>query len=122
VAVVAVANPWALVKPWAALVVTRRVVESGFWPARTCWVLRSDGQVGLRQFGQWAGPSKRLKILFPIFQLLQAWKIQKLHFLLSKNFQTFPGVDKFKSNNFPFRKNFKIPTEFVLKIQEAKQC
>jgi hypothetical protein len=51
------------------------------------WALASLG--GGPVLWQWAGPSKRLKIFFPIFQLLQE-NTKGAHPVI-QNFQTLPG-------------------------------
>jgi hypothetical protein len=64
----------------------------------------------------WARPKTKLKYSFSNISTSSSFKIQNLHFLFTKIFQTLPGVDQFKRNNFSFGEDFKFQTDFQLKI------
>jgi hypothetical protein len=59
--------------------------------------------------------------IFPITKLIQTKNHEKGTSLVPKLSYFCNMEDKFKGNNFPFWHKFKFPTEFELKIQEAKQ-
>jgi hypothetical protein len=96
---------------------------------------RSEWRTGVRALGKmadvlavWVGLGRYcrtglspINIHFPIFQLAQAWKYQKLHFLFAKNSKLFQAVYQFKRNNFPYWQIFKFPQDLKLKILEQNK-
>jgi hypothetical protein len=71
---------------------------------------------------QWARPGKYFKIFKVFFNCIQMIKFQKYKNSTSKvpkPCKLCQGVDKFRRNNHSFGKDFKFPTEFELKIEEA---